>query len=113
MNELERMKAERDFWHRAYADQRDATGRAWWQGFRFRQAGVVDVDSIAEAMERAHAEGYEEGRMTNYFPSWQWLMKHGSRNSDVVTALLAFHEGNCLHFWRDEKGRCDLCGGDA
>lgn len=40
-DEIEKLKAERDFWHNAWQEQRAATGRAWWNGYK---TGFEDVE---------------------------------------------------------------------
>jgi hypothetical protein len=50
-----------------------------------------------------------QGSETALVPSPEWLRKHAHHPDDILTALLSFHDGDCVHLWHG-NGACDLCG---
>lgn len=54
------VQEERDFWYRAWQDQHDATGRAWFEGYQRARAELAHV--VAPFAQAAAAHGVKQGK---------------------------------------------------
>lgn len=67
------------------------------------------VEAAVSVGEKALDGSLTARTETALVPSPEWLRKHAHQPDDILTALLSFHDGDCVHLWR-ENGACDLCG---